>query len=160
MPDATPDSALQIRAIALRFTARAWSVAPPEPMRAIFRVATVLMLVLSLGLHWALLQTAAWTGMIIAYSQDAPLLTAVAQTFDGNHPCPMCKAIKQGRAEERKRDQQKQSPDTDLKLKLSLPGEDFVLIAPVVLRVWVSPRPLPHSISTEPPTPPPRVGAV
>jgi hypothetical protein len=130
-------------------------------MRAIIRVATVLMLVLSLGLHWALLQTAAWTGMILAYSQDAPLLTAVSKTFDGNHPCPMCKAIKQGRAEERKQDQQKQSPAPDLKLKLSLPGEDFVLIAPDAPRAWISPRHWPHSFSTEPPTPPPRgAGAV
>jgi len=35
---------------------------------SLFKSATVAVLVLSLGLHWALLQTVAWTGMILAYS--------------------------------------------------------------------------------------------
>lgn len=73
-------------------------------MRVALRSTTVVLLVLSLGLHWALLQTVAWTGMLIAYSQDGTVREAVTKTFDGNHPCPLCRAIQQGREEERQQE--------------------------------------------------------
>ncbi len=75
-------------------------------MRGIARITTVSVLVLLLGLHWALLQTIAWTGMVINYSRDSSLREALSKTFDGKHPCPLCKAIKKGRAEEQKRERQ------------------------------------------------------
>ena len=124
------------------------------PVRSAVRFATVLVLVLTLGLHWALLQTLAWTGMIIAYSQENPFRDAVRMTFDGEHPCAMCKTIKQGRSEERKQDQQKLAPR--LKLEFPLPTEsvrlttrDFTEIPPA--RDRFSP-----SFFSKPPTPPPR----
>lgn len=58
------------------------------------------MLVLLLGLHWALLQAAAWTGMVIRYSREAGLRSAIAMTFDGRHPCRLCLAIRAGRTAE------------------------------------------------------------
>jgi hypothetical protein len=66
---------------------------------------SVLLLVLSLGLHWAVLQTVAWAGMVVAYSQNSTLREAVSKTFDGQHPCPLCKAIEQGREHEKQQDQ-------------------------------------------------------
>ncbi len=63
------------------------------------------MLVLSLGLHWAVLQTIAWTGMIVKYSRDASFTEAVSKTFDGEHPCKLCLAIEKGRADEKKQEQ-------------------------------------------------------
>jgi len=51
----------------------------------------------SLGGHWALLQTSAWVGMIVQYSQRAGLKAGIAQTFDGEHPCSVCKAIQDGK---------------------------------------------------------------
>ena len=42
-----------------------------------------------------LLQTIAWTGMLISRAQTAPLSTAIATTFDGQHPCPLCKMIQE-----------------------------------------------------------------
>ena len=65
-------------------------------------MAVVSVLVLFLGLHWTLLQTVAWTRMLLDYSRSAPLRTAVAMTFDGRHPCALCRAIKQGRESEQK----------------------------------------------------------
>jgi len=65
------------------------------------RTITVLVLVFSLGLHWAFLQAVAWTGMLISYSQEGSFGEAVQKTFDGEHPCPLCKAIEKGRAEEK-----------------------------------------------------------
>ena len=89
-------------------------------VRSIIRFTTVLVLVLSLGLHWALLQTVAWTGMIISYSRDASFTEAVSKTFDGEHPCPMCKMIKKGRAEEKEQQQQKQSIKPGSKMEIGL----------------------------------------
>lgn len=84
------------------------------------RFATVLLLVLSLGLHWAVLQTVAWTGMIVSYSRDASFTEAVTKTFDGEHPCTMCKVIKRGRAEEKQRETKQQVKPGSEKMDLGL----------------------------------------
>ncbi|MDX2227402.1 MAG: hypothetical protein SFY92_09975 [Verrucomicrobiae bacterium] len=39
------------------------------------------------------LQMVAWAGMLIDYSQKSGIVVAVAETFDGQHPCQMCKNI-------------------------------------------------------------------
>lgn len=75
---------------------------------------SVLVLVLSLGLHWAVLQTVAWAGMIVAYSQDATVQEAINKTFDGKHPCPVCKAIEQARQHEQPQDRQTLKPSGKL----------------------------------------------
>lgn len=67
----------------------------------------VLTLVLSLGLHWAVLQSVAWAGMLVKYSQDASFSEAWSKTFDGKHPCKLCTSIQKGRAEEKQQDQQR-----------------------------------------------------
>ena len=87
-------------------------------MRAGLRIVTVTVLVLSLGLHWALLQTVAWTGMLITYARHTSFMEAVAQTFDGQHPCVLCEVIKKGRAEEQKQEQQQVKPACKLDLGL------------------------------------------
>jgi len=58
----------------------------------------------SIGLHWSFLQAVAWAGMIVSYSQEAPLGEAVAKTFDGQHPCTLCKQIAKGKQSEKKSD--------------------------------------------------------
>jgi hypothetical protein len=56
-----------------------------------------------LGGHWAFLQTSAWIGMVVQYSRQAGLKAGLAQTFDGEHPCPICKAIQDGKKQEQKK---------------------------------------------------------
>jgi hypothetical protein len=56
-----------------------------------------------LGGHWAVLQTSAWMGMIVQYSQQAGFEAGIAQTFDGEHPCPVCQAIQDGKKHEQKK---------------------------------------------------------
>jgi hypothetical protein len=56
-----------------------------------------------LGGHWAILQAGAWAGMVVSYSQQAGLMAGVSQTFDGEHPCPICKAIQDGQKHEQKK---------------------------------------------------------
>jgi hypothetical protein len=58
------------------------------------------------GGHWVLLQSVAWTAMVFANAKHANLSQALEQTFDGRHPCPLCKSIEKGRQSEKKQDTQ------------------------------------------------------
>ena len=68
------------------------------------RLLIALALASSIGLHWTFLQAVAWAGMIVSYSQEAPLGEAVVKTFDGQHPCTLCKQIAKGKRSEKKSD--------------------------------------------------------
>ncbi len=110
-------------------------------------------LVVSLGGHWALLQGLAWTTMLARFSQAMPLTEAVASTFDGKHPCPLCLAVQKGQQEEQK------------KSRLQ-PLQKLVLILDAQVLALIPPPPLPRcshlvealrSRAEEPPRPPPRM---
>lgn len=58
--------------------------------------AVVAMLVLATGGHWALLQSIAWVRMTVELSQTEPLGSALQKTFDGQHPCELCKFVREG----------------------------------------------------------------
>jgi hypothetical protein len=62
-----------------------------------------LALVQILGGHWAFLQTGAWVGMIVQYSQQVGVKAGLAQTFDGEHPCPICKVIQDAKKQEQRK---------------------------------------------------------
>jgi RNA polymerase subunit RPABC4/transcription elongation factor Spt4 len=48
------------------------------------------------------MQVVAWSKMIKDYSQEKGLLTGVMETFDGDHPCKMCKKISTSKQDEQK----------------------------------------------------------
>lgn len=52
--------------------------------------------------------------MIIDYSKRAPLCQAIAQTFDGAHPCSLCHAVNAGKNSEKKSDLQSSTPKIDM----------------------------------------------
>jgi hypothetical protein len=116
---------------------------------------TVPGLILSLSLHWALLQTLAWTGMILKYSRNASFPVAIAKTFDGRHPCALCKTIQQGRAEQKKQDQQQVKPTPKLDLGLVWQATDlhFACDPTTPFSSLFSA----HSRTDQPPQPRPRV---
>jgi hypothetical protein len=66
------------------------------------KLSIILLLTLSLGLQWGALQLIAWTSMVVRYARSAPIEVALAKTFDGNHPCCLCRMVAKGRAAERK----------------------------------------------------------
>ena len=66
---------------------------PGAMWSAIGRTTTIFALCLAIGLHWAALQSVAWTAMLIEYSKHTTLRQALSQTFDGDHPCAMCRGI-------------------------------------------------------------------
>jgi hypothetical protein len=112
----------------------------------------VLTLACSIGLHWAFFQSLAWTSMLADNLCRGSLAQAVTHTFDGRHPCQLCKAIADGKKSEKK------SEWTPRFKTLEFPpvAEDFVLTVPGRLapafRADVFARPL----FATPPTPPPR----
>ena len=118
-------------------------------------MAVASVLVLLLGLHWTVLQSLAWTRMLLNYSQSVPLRTAVAMTFDGRHPCALCLAIKQGRESERK--QPLSVSRLAAKLECDLPAD------PVEITPGACPAPSPvcaggwSSRGDAPPKPRPRL---
>jgi len=64
------------------------------------RILSIVALAYLAGGHWAILQSIAWVGMVSQYSQHQDIGTALAQTFDGKHPCPLCLAIAKNRQTE------------------------------------------------------------
>jgi hypothetical protein len=106
----------------------------------------------SIGMHWAFFQSLAWAQMVISYSQDAPLSEALVKTFDGKHPCKLCKNIA-----ESKRTEKQSDSDLDLKkFEFSFASSAFIFQAPAFLD---NPRPVNDSVSIlarTPPVPPPR----
>jgi hypothetical protein len=85
----------------------------------------VLALTVSLSAPWTFLQSIAWTGMLYSYTKEAGFSRAVSMTFDGEHPCPLCKAIEKGRAQEREQDGNTTRPSEELKLDLPIEGFAF-----------------------------------
>ena len=108
---------------------------------------------LSIGLHWTLLQAVAWTGMVVNYSQTAPLTVALAKTFDGKHPCQLCRLVDEGQKSEKKQDTLKPV----IKLEVFLGANQVMLFPP---RFDSPPAPLSDPLIVRcqtPPTPPPKV---
>ncbi len=66
---------------------------PPKVRQLI----AVLVVSLTLGLHWAALQSVAWVSMFVRYSQQATFQEALVWTFDGQHPCALCELVEDGR---------------------------------------------------------------
>jgi hypothetical protein len=82
------------------------------------------------GGHWMALQSVAWARMIVVFSQRAPLKTALARTFDGQHPCSLCLQVQKGWQQEQQ--QEKKFPMLKLEKSPELFWELRQLTAPPV----------------------------
>lgn len=60
-------------------------------------VLLMIALVCASGGHWAVLQSIAWSSMLAGNLRSGSLAVAVEHTFDGDHPCPLCRKISEGR---------------------------------------------------------------
>ena len=106
----------------------------------------------SIGLHWAFLQSVAWVGMVVSYSQSAPLSEALVKTFDGKHPCALCKQIAQGQKSEKKSDLQLEGK----KLEFLDARQTFIFVVPNYFRLLPMQNDSAQLLSNSPPVPPPR----
>ncbi len=107
------------------------------------------------GGHWAILQTGAWMGMIVAYVKDGDVPAAIAKTFDGKHPCPICCAVQDGRKQE-----EKKAPALQLELKKDCIIQSFLfeMVRDFIWQEYLLFQRSLLGITLEPLIPPPRIG--
>jgi hypothetical protein len=116
----------------------------------------IVALLVASGAQWAALQSVAWTAMFAENLHSNSVSAALEKTFDGRHLCPLCKAIRAGKAAEKKSDF-----TLDLK-KLEYPPalEQLVLFAPADFRLLPQTNTFAESLNHRPPIPPPRPALV
>lgn len=112
-----------------------------------------LALVCGAKLHLPVLQVAAWTGMVVKYARDVPLGEALEMTFDGDHPCPLCKVIRKAQTTG-----QQELTELALSERILLFVEAARPWRPAfsVWSQWVAPMRAANSTPLRPPVPPPR----
>ncbi len=111
------------------------------------------------GLHWLVVQTVAWTGMLVERAERVGIVEAARSTFDGKSPCSLCRVVDGGRAKEKEQKAAAMALDDFAKIQCLMPprmevpgrGEDAV------------PRQVLSAMSAEPRAdapgvPPPRIG--
>jgi hypothetical protein len=92
-------------------------------------------LFVSLGGHLALLQTVAWGNMLVDYSKSASFSEAAKMTFDGGHPCSLCKVVEESKKQEEKKPLLKATAKMEVALPLAVRlndpvGKSFVIAVP------------------------------
>ncbi len=117
------------------------------------KLIVVVLLVQTTGLHWAALQTVAWATMLANNLRTHSLTEAVSDTFDGEHPCCMCKAI--AAAKKAQKDSEAVAPV--LKLEFPLLASKINLFPPTEFAWLPQIDFFPRSLSRKPPLPPPRL---
>ena len=117
------------------------------------RLAIVAALACSIGLHWGFLQSVAWVGMVVNYSQSGTVTEALAKTFDGKHPCALCKTIAKGKQTEKK----SEFPAKGKKAVFPYSPAVFVFGTPMHFRKAIGLDEEADSLNLAPPVPPPRI---
>jgi hypothetical protein len=112
----------------------------------------VVALVTTTGLHWAVLQSVAWTTMLANNLRTQSLTEAVTRTFDGKHPCCLCKTIAAAQKSGKKTEFALQIP----KIEFPPSPENLVLAAPSRFQLLPLTNRSAESLTVRPPTPPPR----
>ncbi|MGP8237464.1 MAG: hypothetical protein ACLQVW_18910 [Limisphaerales bacterium] len=112
----------------------------------------VLVLACSIGLHWGIMQSLAWTSMLAENLRHDSLAQAVTHTFDGQHPCCLCKAIAAGKKSEKKRE----FTPSFKTLEFPPATEDFASISPAHFPLPTAADISARTFSESPPIPPPR----
>lgn len=117
------------------------------------RIVGVCLLIAAVGGHWFVLQSAAWVSMLVKYSENAPFREAVLKTFDGQHPCKMCKAVAEGK----KSESNKTLVKLEIKLDFTLQASAQLLFPPQFDAHCTAPDFLSPRLRASPPLPPPRM---
>lgn len=121
-------------------------------MSRLTRFITVILLASSIGLHWAVLQSVAWMGMLVAYSAESNFSEAVVKTFDGQHPCKLCLTVTEGKKADTRKKMLKGSEKIDSVIVVS----EVLLCPPVSVAVHPLDQAGLSPLRNAPPTPPPR----
>ena len=114
----------------------------------------VLALSFSIGLQWAVVQGAAWVGMIVSYSKEATISQTLSRTFDGRHPCKLCKAAQRGESTQKKQD----ADNPPVKFVLALPEHDDFFFEPPAPSEVKFIAGVDGRLVARPAVPPPKIG--
>jgi len=114
------------------------------------KILLVCALVISIGGHWAVLQSVAWMGMAVSYAKNGSVSEAISKTFDGKHPCKLCNLVKKG-----KQSESKQEAQLDLKKLDALGSSQTTFFFPAPSRPFYSSSETARLRTESPPTPPP-----
>lgn len=100
------------------------------------------------------MQAGAWTGMLISRAQSGSIVSAVKTTFDGDHPCSMCKLVSKGVAEDSAPKTPSAKKTQEIKMVASIVSE---LPSPAFFGFaeWPQVSESAASRADAPPTPPP-----
>jgi hypothetical protein len=123
-----------------------------DVLRLLWRALLVVVLSMAIGLHWLVLQSVAWTTMVVKYSKQQSLGVAICQTFDGDHPCSLCHVVNKAKNSEKKSDVQSASQKIDL---ICL-AQRLRLIAPFGRINYQPHNVFAYQTGDSPPVPPPR----
>ncbi len=131
-------------------------------MQRIFRftgtTAALVAVLATMGGHWMFLQSVAWSRMIVEYSSSYGLTEGLSRTFDGDHPCPMCKSIEQAKVRDTSATEGLAVPTPPLRMEALLSSFRLRLPDPADrddrYRTVTTCR---SQFSSEPAVPPPRV---
>jgi hypothetical protein len=112
----------------------------------------IALLVLTTGTHWIALQAVAWTTMLAANLTTSSFREAVSDTFDGEHPCCLCKTVAAGK----KAQKESEAATPVLKMEFPLVAERIRIFAPSIFRLLPQDNVFAGLLSHKPPLPPPR----
>jgi hypothetical protein len=112
----------------------------------------VVALVLMTGLHWAALQTVAWTTMLAGDLCCEHFSQAVNHTFDGRHPCCLCKAI----AAAQKNQKKSEAAASSLKMEFPLANKTWRPVPPGRFEMLFAADRFADALPSKPLLPPPR----
>jgi hypothetical protein len=93
--------------------------------------------------------------MIIDYSKRGTLCQAIAQTFDGAHPCSLCRVVNKAKSTEKKTDLQVLTPKVDM----ICPTRETTRVQPFVQFDYATTSFSVSEIRHSPAVPPPRFTA-
>jgi len=111
----------------------------------------ILALLAATGGHWAVLQSVAWTTMLARNLRTDSLEVAVTKTFDGQHPCNLCKVVSAGKKSEK----QPEFPKLAKQLEFVSERLVFVFAVPQDFRLLPELEISLRQFTSQPPVPPP-----
>lgn len=132
---------------------------PLYPVSVLRKLIVVMGCIHLLGGSFGVLQIVAWAGMLVQYSSSEGVSEGISKTFDGEHPCSLCLAIKEVKEHQTEK-QPLQAASEKLSLKeLALP-QCITLrdptSRPAVIARFLEPAESSRSRADSPPIPPPR----
>ncbi|MCW0219006.1 MAG: hypothetical protein OJI67_11850 [Prosthecobacter sp.] len=131
-------------------------------MKAASRILLVAALMISIGLHWAVMQSAAWVGMAVTYSvKTGSVLQGLSDTFDGEHACALCHAVQEGsKKPESKDDSVPTKIGKELKLYLTVTHIPAFVFHKPLAPEWITTSQTASGLPLTPEPPPPRSGVL